>query len=399
MGWINTLLDVTNVAIGVSNYTQLQQLKQQGQNAAAIQALLAAMRDEIFKFRQAAKDVLDHEYVSPLVPAVAMRMLEIRLEASPITPDLFADLNDKEYVAETYRFIHKGTTHFMNELPSSETTQVNTAAEKSLELADYTFYVKNYQEGRKLREATKTFKELNKRTTTSSQSKAWGMGCLAYLAIIVIVFGLFVDSNPELTTPMVVLASFAFIVWIFAWKGTGRLNEAKYIIEQYGDQIDLDRYNKLDRRFMGDFNHAKTLQHETKQWLDRFFSGDTHIDYQTEDVVELKSLPAQNLENPAAIEEPSSIPFSSQLTSVEQSETSISLEELTPDEQSEVEQPVYQENSEEHIAVEETEDSEVSIPTAQTTIVTPYQTRFCMMCGTKIPDGAIFCPKCGEKLV
>lgn len=83
-------------------------------------------------------------------------------------------------------------------------------------------------------------------------------------------------------------------------------------------------------------------------------------------------MPAKNSEKPRAIENPPSTPPSSRPTVVDQPEKLMEAEDLMPDEQSKVGQPVHLAN-EEHLLGEGTEDAEIPTPATQTTIGTPIK--------------------------
>ena len=96
MGWLDNLLDVAGIGLGIAQLNQLNELKQQGASKTLVQAVLNDLRQQIFNYKQAAENILETEKKNPRAAAGAMCILKMRLQDSGITPNLFLDLNDKD---------------------------------------------------------------------------------------------------------------------------------------------------------------------------------------------------------------------------------------------------------------------------------------------------------------
>ena len=96
MGWFNTMLNVATAASSAYSASQLHAMRKQQAEAALIQAVLAHLREQIFRLKQMAESALSLEAESPKLAAGALSVVELHLHNSGITPDLFPDLADKE---------------------------------------------------------------------------------------------------------------------------------------------------------------------------------------------------------------------------------------------------------------------------------------------------------------
>ncbi len=174
MGWLNTLLDVTSVAVSVANYNKLENLRKGGQASQAIAEILYILRQEAFNYRQSAEEIRLQEAQNPKVAAGAMRILENRLRESPITPDIFPELSDKDYVATTTRLIQSESNRMMRQLSPAEQAEVNQAVQNSVALSEATYYLENYEDAITLRAAQEDYHMLESR---NKQPTKTGLGC------------------------------------------------------------------------------------------------------------------------------------------------------------------------------------------------------------------------------
>jgi len=132
MGWLNTLFDVAQIGLEISQLDQLNQLKNQGAASQVIQAALQELRSRIHYYNETAKTILQYESIEPLATAGAMRVLEYRLIDSGITPDLFSSsLTDMEYVSNTIRAIQANSSRLCGQLPPESQAAIQSLVRKT----------------------------------------------------------------------------------------------------------------------------------------------------------------------------------------------------------------------------------------------------------------------------
>ncbi len=278
MGWLdvlNTALNVTSVAVDVANYTQLQQLRQQGASQAAVQAILKALRDEIFQVKQATQAVLENPDLSNKQAAAAMKMLEERLDESPITPEIFPDLNDKEYVAATIRLVHNESRRLMGQLTGDEQGEVMKVLQARRQLEDSEYYLQNREDGYRLLEAQSDVKELGWRHQLPAR---FGVGFAA--GAILMVVGMIASAIFKAAGLWIaVIAGIGLIVWMVKWFDASRFRSAKNTVEKLGDKIDLERFTRFDDLVDGDVKHARALRDLARKIMDDFMKGERVSDH------------------------------------------------------------------------------------------------------------------------
>src|SRR5688572_3332055 len=99
MSWIKMVLDVASLGVEIANTQKLEQLRRQGIVNTFTQNVIRELRDQIFNYKQMAESILTTEATSPKQASGAIKILEARFNTSGITPDLFSELSDKDYVA------------------------------------------------------------------------------------------------------------------------------------------------------------------------------------------------------------------------------------------------------------------------------------------------------------
>ena len=199
MGWgdvISIGLGLGNAAINASNASTLQQMKMQQAGEALYREFVSAMRNAIFELKQTAEGVLAGEGASPLKAAGAMRILDHKLATSGITPDLFTELADKEYVAATANMVHSNSYRLYTALDQVQQTQVDQLVEHVHRLADAHYYLEHADGVSRLRMA--------KAETNSSSARP--QGCLIAIGLLVL-SGMAVWVSMELAW-LIMLAGF-----------------------------------------------------------------------------------------------------------------------------------------------------------------------------------------------
>jgi hypothetical protein len=107
-GW-NTLFDVTNLALNVSNFIQLSNqrdqlgsMQEQAMLETLRQRIIEIMRDEVFSSGQQLKVLHEFKEEAPQAVYVAASSMAWRLESAGITQEAFPEFRDKEYVEEVW---------------------------------------------------------------------------------------------------------------------------------------------------------------------------------------------------------------------------------------------------------------------------------------------------------
>lgn len=270
MGWFNTMLNMATAASAAYSASQLRAMREQQAEAAAIQAILSHLRNQVFQLRQMAESALSFEAQSPKVAAGALGVVQMQIKEAGIVPDLFPDLADKEYAAQTYRLVANNQRRLYALLTPDERQEVQQFLEVSKRLADCNYYLEHYEDGRRLVKALATM------------AKNPISGCLASSAGLLLALGILVlaaspcasllasgspDSFPYGTGFVLSGAFFLFLGIVFQ-----KYRNAKKVIEKFEDEIDADRFKAIDQE-LGDADRARQLQAQAQAFVDAFFEN------------------------------------------------------------------------------------------------------------------------------
>ncbi len=270
MGWLNNLLDVASLGVELSQLGKLEELRKQGAAGAMVQAVLQQLRNQIFNYKQAAQTILDAENKETKVAAGAMRVLEMRLEESGISPDLFPDLNDKEYVAATYKFIRDNSARMRGQLAPENLNELDSMASAAYHLPGYSYYVSNYTDYANYKQAMLTKEKLGYLSGPLS-------GCLLFFAamfVIAVFFTIFQNMTGLFVGAVVAAAG---IIWGGRYFRQSR--EAKKTVKDLDEKLDIELYTKLDADFRGDLRRATILQNEAETRIKNFFGDSTLLPF------------------------------------------------------------------------------------------------------------------------
>lgn len=363
MGWLNTALNAASLGADLYNASQLSTLRQQGADAALIQAFIRHLRDQIFQFKQAADSALAMEAQSPLTAAGAISIVADRLHDSGVTPELFPELGDKEYAAQAIRLIEENHRRLLALLSPPEQNEVARVVEVADRLLDYNYYLENYNDGRRLADAENAVTQYAGRNGCLVQ-----MGLLSYVFIglpvcIVFFMDLFTggsrSSSAAWDTGFIVGIGVwvAGLVMIKRWQNTKSYKRAKKVVDELKDEIDLPRFLALENE-LGDPARAQQLQQEAQSFLATFFG---------EPAIQAATIPTpggRHYDPPAA-----SVGFSVRATPSQASSAVLTASSSAPD-----------------MAAPGT------APDAQ-------HSNSCSACGQPLTPGARFCMHCGTKVL
>lgn len=135
-GW----LDLIGIGIDIAQSNQiykareqLNQLQSGAQEEAVRKFILETMRNFIFEIAQDIKALEERMDIAPQQVYIVARALEWRLQDTGISPDLFPDFADKEYVQQTFTRIQKAMRQSRDRLSVEQVTQADTAINYAIE--------------------------------------------------------------------------------------------------------------------------------------------------------------------------------------------------------------------------------------------------------------------------
>jgi len=285
MSTFRTLLSLASLGVVAAQYNQLQNLQQQGADQAAYQELmqevLEQIRDDIFKFRQAAKEIVELSESEPRIAAGAMTMLADQLDRSGITPELLPDLKDKEYTADTLRMIHKERERLLGQISEVERSEIIDLVHITAELPDFSYYLAYYDqvgEYRLLEQKQKKYK---------SQA-----GCVGGANMTIALIGVGVTGLTVLMLICAVVSTGEGLLWLLgsivtlvvliiaASKITNDRSNAAAIDKQMAvitADLDLNYYKGLEIRLGTSIERVQEMYDAAAQQIDRFFGEYTGL--------------------------------------------------------------------------------------------------------------------------
>jgi hypothetical protein len=413
MGWLNTVLDVANVGMNVAQLGQLNDLRKQGATSAAIQALLHALRNRIFEFKQSAQSIVDTESAEPKVSAGALRVLEMRLEDSGITPDLFSDLNDKEYVASTYRFIQANSARMRAQLSPAEIGELESMADAARLVPEYKEYVDNYSDLQRYKEARENMEKLGGLTNPIVSN---GIGCLTIVFGFLLIW-LFASVFNNIGAGIIIggAVSVGVAIWVGGFLRKGK--NAKKAIAELENNLEIESLMKLDNKYGGSLKKIKALYKDAKNQIDVFFhlSSDAEHLPQVTNLFETSAPTLQEKPEPAYHAQETDADIEEVYPTDPGNQVEIQFAELKDQpaampriaiptgygiqETRQVGEIISNETTNSALEAYHSKGSAISETSQPREIeekVVPQL--FCMMCGFQLPQEAMFCPRCGAAI-
>ena len=272
MSWLRALeigLDITNVAVNISNAAQLNELQRMGASAELRMRIAKELRNQIFTFRQAADAALSAESISVFRTTVAMKLLEQRLKESQITPDDFDDFADKEYVYTVTRHIQENTQRLYYLCSTAEQQDIPRLVQAILRLPDYKYFLAkntNYIEYKRAKTIVDIFGERN------SSGTGFGLGWVK--VGMALGLGLYaITSGSVFIGVLMVGLWIGGYVFLNRWQNAEEYNVANSTCESLKRQIDVERMAVLTREF-GSIDHAQKLCVEAEKNIRNAFGND-----------------------------------------------------------------------------------------------------------------------------
>jgi len=290
MGWldvINVGLNLGNATINARNAAKLEQMRQQGAAADALQAITVILRDQIFRYKQTAEAILASETQAPKIAAASMKFLEMNLDRSTIRPDLFIELGDKEYCASTTRLIHENSARMLNHLTSDERAEVDSVVDAASRKPDYEYYLANHADYLAYNAAEPTYNRLAPKNSCGAKMMyvVWGMVGLGimFASSMATMIGSLVFADSGFVNFLCGLTGLVTIVGgvgVMAWglvrtsrqQQASEFNAAKRVVEEVKAKVDVLHMRQLDAEF-GGTQQAERLLQQAQATLDSFLQG------------------------------------------------------------------------------------------------------------------------------
>ncbi len=137
---MGSLLDLVGIGIDIAQTRQiykarseLERLKAGAQAAAERQMILEILRNFIFDIAQDVRMLEKHLETLPLQSYTVARALKWRIKDSGISPEIFPDLADKEYVQEVLTSIDSIAKRSREHLSNEQLARANTATDYIIE--------------------------------------------------------------------------------------------------------------------------------------------------------------------------------------------------------------------------------------------------------------------------
>jgi hypothetical protein len=284
MSWFNTVLQVAEVGLELGQLAQMQGLNEKQKamlmnqlDESARKALLQAARDELFEVKQAAERAVE---VAELQPHVAVAMLafqRLHLQRINLSPELFSDLNDKEYCARTVRFITDHERQLSAGLAAAERDEAVEMAQMALRVPDYQEYVVLYPEVQKLRHVEQRLDEAgSSRLGASARLIHSGLGRLAVVYLVLMLGAMLLIFASESFFVSLLGLGLTGAVAYFYFKDRGKHRAHQHTraeVEMLRNQVDWERFAQLETELGHNYEAVTTRLNTMETRLERFFSG------------------------------------------------------------------------------------------------------------------------------
>jgi hypothetical protein len=245
MSKLDTFLSVANIGISAANWSKLHQMQDAQQTSAVIQAIIQMAREMAFKLKQSAEDSVALEDHNPKLAAVRLQLIVLAFDDLGISPGLFPDLSDKEYVAGARRYAVDNERRIAGSLSSSDHQETQEIVEAVQQTRDCEFYIENAPEAQKLRTAQATYNELQGRNSKAS-------GCVVWLIMSVGLMFLF--QFAVMNNLFFGILAFALLiggfVGVLVWQRPRDFKQAKKTLDQIDrSDFDLTAYSRVEKQY------------------------------------------------------------------------------------------------------------------------------------------------------
>lgn len=278
-------------------------MQQQGAEAQAIAELINFLRNQIFTFNQVARDILALEDTHPRAAAGGIALLTRRYEEMGLVPQMFPELQDKEYVAETAKLLRESDRRLRAALPPADQGELEMMVERVQELPAANQFLAWQPLVAAYQAALPDYRRL--KTWNGDRFVLMLLAALAALFMLPFFCGAF----------GFVLGDFGGILGLLAGLGMGGgaiglllyqysrhtdkegYQRAKAAVDAYRKQVNVKQYEALARKFDNDYQEAARHKQDAERLLISFFAGTGLLDMMEMD---LPDIPA-GLESPQKV--------------------------------------------------------------------------------------------------
>ena len=276
MSKLGLFLDLAGLAVSANNAMKLEEMRQQGADAAAVQTIINVLRNEIFKFKEASEAILEVEEKDPKLAAGAMRLLQEQVSDSGIEPELFFDLSDKEYASKTIRLINKESERLVSQLPPADVKEIDRLIETVSPLDDYSYYLTHYDKTENLHQNIEL-----------AEKYGQGAGCLVKIGILMYFYpGLLLPASFVITFSNwfgLLLSLLACGAWAYGlyrlikWMPTRQSENARKHLQKLEKQVDIKRLALLDIAYEGNRATIQGKLDEAQLMIKEFFGDSQYL--------------------------------------------------------------------------------------------------------------------------
>jgi hypothetical protein len=283
--WLDLGLTVVNTGSNLSTAVATNEMQDQQARAAEQRKQLLALRDRIFNIKQVLHDALALEAGNPLIAAAGVRFIELQIEHSGLSPSLFEDLSDKEYVNSVVRDVRGHSQRLRSRLSPADQANVEAVTQWQLVLSDLEYAIQH----------SALYKQLVEARAFMAQHSHWGSfpakfkhqtvkGCLLPFGVYFIVgmvlsafAAMMPNSLSDLFTVfnlLLLLCTFGYIVF-FNIKDTPiqkKYNKLKQVFDRISGQIDADRIDAAHKRFNGE-DGVRQAHTSAQQTISAFYGS------------------------------------------------------------------------------------------------------------------------------
>ncbi len=390
MGWLDTALDADSATQAAITVSTIEELIEEEAAVSELEALSVTLKQTLVNLRSAAEELSGRTDLPLKIIAGGMILLEMRLQESRITTEHFYNQADKDYADAAVQLIRGQGNRLITQLTSADQDEVRDMVLNARRMADYGYFVDHFKDGDDLMAAADIIDILGWRNSLGGLLILW-IGFililigLATIPIIMLMNGQ--DISGYIGFVFLVIIAVVGFIFTSRWIKANDFKTAMAVINEFGDRIDIDRFETIYKELNGNKNRAVGFQKSAQVVVEKFFFGlampklrEYHLEPAgvSLDEEEIPDLPAEGMPAFSGISQ-------SQETTTRTSDRPAYAEI----------QPAYVEPTPSY-SEERSSFSEVHAP-----IQTPPSStvpRFCGQCGAKTPPGAAFCPNCGNRL-
>jgi hypothetical protein len=263
MSRIDTVVNVANLGFNIANFSQLRGIRNQAENQALQQELLKQLRSAVFNIKQAASQL---EKEKPIAQAAALTVLLREITDYNISPDLFPDFQDKEYVLSVIGSVSDQQVKVMARLDSRGENILKIFKDIYFQMPDMEYYVLHHASAG----------QYNQAVTSNDKTLIWRVFsivctiCAVYLLILMVS----ADSS-TIVEKILFLAVSAVVVGGLAVSllKSDVVGFHKNIIDSVRARVDMSRFSTLNDRFKGDVNNVSKKLEAVKCFVNLVYSG------------------------------------------------------------------------------------------------------------------------------